>query len=100
MVSIMKKVSWEDVEKELLEDPEVAKECANLEPEYQIIRQLILLRKEKKITQKEFAELIGDSQPNISRLESGRYNPTLAKLKKIADCLDRKLEIKFVSKAH
>ncbi len=96
----MKKVSWEEVEKELLKDPEVAREYANLEPEYQIIRQLILLRKEKKITQKEFAELICDSQPNISRLESGSYNPTLAKLKKIADCLDKRLEIKFVSKAH
>ena len=96
----MKKVSWEEVEKELLVDPEVARECANLEPEYQILKQLIPLRKEKKITQKEFAELIGDSQPNISRLESGSYNPTLAKLKKIADCLDKKLEIKFVSKAH
>ena len=60
MVITMKKVSWEDVEKELLEDPEVARECANLEPEYQIIRQLISLRIEKKITQKELVGLIGD----------------------------------------
>ena len=97
---MMKNVSWKEVQKELLKDPEVAKECANLEPEYQIISQLIVLRKENKITQKELAELIGDSQPNISRLESGNYNPTLAKLKKIADCLDRKLEIRFVSKVH
>jgi len=96
----MKKVSWKEVEKELLEDPKVAKECANLEAEYQIIRQLITLRKEKKLTQKELAELIGDKQSNISRLESGNYNPTLAKLKKIADCLNQRLDIKFVDKVH
>lgn len=96
----MKKVSWKEVEKELLEDPEVAKECANLEAEYQIIRQLITLRKEKKLTQKELAELIGDKQSNISRLESGNYNPTLAKLKKIAGCLNGRLEIRFVPKTN
>ena len=96
----MKKVSWKEVEKELLEDPEVAKECANLEAEYQIISQIITLRKEKKLTQEELAELIGDKQSNISRLESGNYNPTLAKLKKIAGCLNRRLEIRFVPKTH
>jgi len=93
-------MEWKEAKKIINKDPEVLKELKNLEPEYQIIKQLISLRIEKKITQKEFAELIGDSQPNISRLESGNYNPTLAKLKKIADCLDRKLEIRFVSKVH
>lgn len=93
-------MEWKEAKKIINKDPEVLKELENLEPEYQILKQLISLRIEKKITQKEFAELIGDSQPNISRLESGSYNPTLAKLKKIADCLDKKLEIKFVSKAH
>lgn len=93
-------MEWKEAKKIINRDPEVLKELENLEPEYQIIKQLISLRIEKKITQKEFAELIGDSQPNISRLESGSYNPTLAKLKKIADRLDKKLEIKFVSKAH
>jgi len=93
-------MEWKEVKKELLKDPEVAKECANLEPEYQIIKQLISLRIEKKSSQKEFAELIGYKQPDISRPGSGKYNPTLNELKKIADCLDRKLEIRFVSKVH
>ena len=93
-------MNWKKAKKIINKDPEVLGELKNLEPEYQIIRQLISLRIEKKLTQKDFAELISDSQPNISRLESGNYNPTLAKLKKIADCLDRKLEIRFVSKVH
>jgi len=89
-------MEWKEAKKIINKDPEVIKELKNLEPEYQIISQLIFLRRENKITQKELAELIGDSQPNISRLERGGYNPTLSKLKKIADCLGKKLEIKFI----
>lgn len=92
-------MEWKEAKKLINKDPEVLRELENFEPEYQIISQLISLRIEKKLTQREFAELIGDKQSNISRLESGNYNPTLSKLKKIADCLDRKLEIKFVGKA-
>ena len=93
-------MEWKEAKKIINKDPEVLKELKNLELEYQIIRQLITLRKEKKLTQKELAELIGDKQSNISRLESGNYNPTLAKLKKIADCLNQRLEIRFVDKVH
>ncbi|MEA2015234.1 MAG: helix-turn-helix transcriptional regulator [Actinomycetota bacterium] len=89
-------MEWKEAKKIINKDPEVIKELKNLEPEYQIISQLIFLRRENKITQKELAKLIGDSQPNISRLESGSYNPTLSKLKKIADCLGKRLEIRFI----
>ncbi len=91
-------MDWKEAKKIINKDPEVRKELKRLEPEYQIISQVLTLRKEKKITQAQLAELLNDSQPNISRLESGTYNPTLAKLKKIASCLDKKLEIKFVPK--
>jgi len=91
-------MEWKEAKKLINKDPQVLEELKNFEPEYQIISQLIALRRKNKITQEELAELIGDKQPNISRLESGSYNPTLAKLKKIADCLGRRLEIRFVSK--
>jgi len=93
-------MEWKKAKKIINKDPEVLEELKNLELEYQIKSQIITLRKEKKLTQKELAELIGDKQSNISRLESGNYNPTLAKLKKIADCLNQRLEIRFVNKAH
>jgi len=92
-------VKWKEAKKIINKDPGVLKELKNLEPEYKIISQLITLRKEKKLTQKELAELIGDKQSNISRLESGDYNPTIAKLKKIAECLNHKLDIRFIDKA-
>jgi len=93
-------MEWKEAKKIINKDPELLRELKNLEAEYQIISQIITLRKEKKLTQKELAELIGDKQSNISRLESGNYNPTLAKLKKIAGCLNRRLEIRFVPKTH
>jgi predicted transcriptional regulator len=89
-------MEWKEAKKIINKDPEVMKELKNLEPEYQVISQLIFLRRENKITQKELAELIGDSQPNISRLESGNYNPTLSKLKKIAECIGKRLDIRFI----
>jgi len=92
-------VKWKEAKKIINKDPGVLKELKNLEPEYKIIGQLITLRKEKKLTQKELAELIGDKQSNISRLESGDYNPTVDKLKKIANCLDSRLDIRFIDKA-
>ncbi|MBM3701453.1 MAG: helix-turn-helix transcriptional regulator [Actinobacteria bacterium] len=91
-------MEWKKAKKIINKDPEVLEELKNLELEYQIKSQIITLRKEKKLTQKELAELIGDKQSNISRLESGNYNPTLAKLKKIADCLNQRLDIRFVDK--
>ena len=81
--------------KEQLKDPAFAKEYKALEPEYNIIRQLIHARKEQNLTQKELAEKTGIRQSNISRLESGEYNPTLEFLKKIAVGLGKELHIEF-----
>ena len=44
---------------------------------------------------KELAEKIGTKQSVISRLESGRANPSVAFLKKLAEALHSRLEIKF-----
>ncbi len=54
-------MEWKEAKKIINKDPEVLKEIENLEPEYQILKQLISLRIEKKITLKELVKLIGDS---------------------------------------
>ena len=79
----------------MLKDPEFAKEYKALEPEYSIIKQLIQSRSELNLTQKELADKIGIKQSNISRLESGNYNPTLDFLKKVAIGLGKELHIEF-----
>lgn len=78
-----------------LEDPEFAREYKALEPEYEIIRQIIQSRIEQSLTQKELADRIGIKQSNISRLESGSYNPSLDFLKKVASGLGKEIHIEF-----
>ena len=87
--------SWEAIKKEFLKDAETLKEYKNLEPEYEIIREIIKMRIEKDITQAELAHRVGTKQSNISRLESGEYNPSLCFLKKVASGLGKKLHISF-----
>lgn len=62
-------------------------------PRYEVVAQLKRARKEQHITQEMLAERVGTKKSNISRLESGRYNPSLDFLIKVADSLDKKLEI-------
>jgi DNA-binding XRE family transcriptional regulator len=87
--------SWESIKSELLQDDETKKEYEELEPEFQIIREIIKFRKEHNLTQKELAEMLETKQSNISRFESGNYNPSLKLLKKIAEKLGKKLVICF-----
>ena len=90
-----KRTSWENIRKEFLKDPDTLREYNRLEPEYEIIKEIIKARIEKDITQAELARKVGTKQSNISRLESGEYNPSLLFLKKVASGLGKKLHITF-----
>ena len=88
-------VTWQDVKRELLKDPEFAKEYEALRPEYEIARSLIELRIEKGLTQQEVAQKMNTTQSVISRLESGSANPSLATLKRLADALGARVVLRF-----
>ena len=88
-------MKFKDHLKEQLKDPEFRSEYEALEPEYEIIRQIIIARNELNITQKELADRTGIKQSNISRLEKGTYNPSLSSLKKVAKGLNKELHIEF-----
>lgn len=53
-----------------------------------LVREYTYLRKLKGLTQAEVAERAGISRTNISRFESGGYNPTLEMLVKLATAMD------------
>ena len=89
-------MNWSNAKKIILKNEEVQNELKKNETEYKIIEEIIMARKEKNITQKELAELIGTRQSNISRLESGNYNPSLEFLNKVAHAVGKKLEVKIV----
>lgn len=81
--------------KELLKDKEFKKEYDALEPEYQVIREMIKAREEKNLTQIELSNLTGISQADISRLENGDANPTISLLNRIAVAFGKQLKIQF-----
>lgn len=88
--------SYEDFFNEMMKDPEVKKEYDALEPEFQLMRTMIKARHEAGLTQKELAEKTGIQQANISRIENGNGNPSVATLCKIAQGMGKKLIISFV----
>lgn len=64
-------------------------------PREEIVRQLREVRKAEGMTQEHLAELVGTKKSNISRLESGRYNPSLDFLVKVADGLGKQISVKI-----
>ena len=89
--------NWKNFKKELLKNPKFKKEYERLQPEYAVISAMIEARIKKGLTQRELADRIGTKQSVISRLESGRANPSVAFLKKFAQALNTTLQIKFTS---
>ena len=73
----------------------------DLEAEYFLQKNalaMIRLRHDSGLTQTEFARNAGMTQGNLSRLEKGKYNPTLNYLQKIASKNGYDLEIHFKKK--
>jgi ribosome-binding protein aMBF1 (putative translation factor) len=89
-------LNFDDFKIELLKDPEVKKEYDRLQPEYAMISAVIKARVKRGFTQKILAERTGTKQSVISRLESGRANPSVSFLKKLAIAMGTHLEIQFV----
>ncbi len=89
-------VSLDQVKKDLLKDEEFRIEYDKLKPRYEAIEQVIKARQEQHVTQEELAKRVGTQKSNISRFESGNYNPSLDFLIKIAESLGKNVEIKLV----
>ncbi|NPV90159.1 MAG: helix-turn-helix transcriptional regulator [Firmicutes bacterium] len=88
-------MNHEEVKARLLESPEVRKEYNDLKALYDIKREIIRLRLEQGLSQKDLAERVKTKQSAISRLESGDYNPSIEFLSKVARALGKEIEISF-----
>ena len=71
----------------------IVKKNQDLAPRYEVVAQLKAARKGKDLTQEELAKKVGTKKSNISRFESGRYNPSLDFLIKVAGSLGKELQI-------
>ena len=94
-----KSTKYEDFKAQLLTDPEVRKEYEALEPQFRLIRDILLRRSELNLNQVQLAKLVGTQQPAISRLERGDGNITINTLRRIADALDADLDISLKARS-
>ncbi len=79
--------------KKRYEDGVVPKNSADLRMD--MARQMKAARLEQHLTQQVLAERAGTRKSNISRMESGSYNPTLDFLSKIAESLGKQISIRM-----
>lgn len=84
---------------EQLKDPEFKTEWDVLEPEFLIMKAIIVGRAEQNLTQKQLAEVTGITLADIRRLENGTGNPSLHTLKRLAEGLGMRLKVEFVPKS-
>ena len=85
-----------EVKEELLKDEEFLVEFVELEDEFALASQLIEARKKAHLTQDEVAKRMGTTQSVVARLESGHPLPSLRSLKRYAQAVNGKVEIRVV----
>jgi len=90
--------NWKEMKQDLLKDDKVRQEYEALRPQYELIEQVIKARNELGLTQAELARRIGTKQSNISRFESGDYNPSIEFLSKVATGLNKTINIQLTNR--
>lgn len=73
------------------------KKLKPMQVEVDIGSRIYELRVARKLSQSEFANLVKISQSTVAQLESGRKDPSLSTLKKIARALDVDIATLFIS---
>ena len=77
----------------------IKKEYDVLEPEFILLRGMLLARKKAGLSQAEVAKRMGTKPPAVIRLESslisGKHSPSIATIKKYAEALGCHIEIRF-----
>ena len=76
-----------EIEKQRQNNPEFKKAWDESRAEYKLIGEMISLRKQENITQKELASLTGNKQQVISRIERKESIPTIRAFSHILDAL-------------
>lgn len=78
---------------DFLQEPDNKVAYDALADEYALAGQLIAARIRANLSQAQVAERMGTKQSEISRIEGGRQNISIAKLQSYADAVGAKLDI-------
>lgn len=88
----------QEMKDKILENPEARSEYERLKPQYDLVRSVLEARKKTNLTQQQLADITGINRADISKLENGNANPTLALLQRLADGMGMSLKLEFVPK--
>lgn len=86
------------IQEKLNSDPELKNMWDSSRTEYKFISELVKLRKEKGLSQADLAEMTGNKQQVISRIENKENSPTLKTICNILDIMD--YDIQLIPKQH
>ena len=79
-------------------EQEIIIEVEQRDTRHSVIDQYVQCRKLQGMTQAELAKRAGIPRSNITRFESGNYNPSLEQLVRIAAALWMMLQVQLISK--
>jgi len=89
-----------ELKEKALKRKSVNEKYKSLEPEFALLKEMLIARQKVGLSQAEIAQKMGTKPPAITRLESsltsGKHSPSLLTLKKYAEALGYHLEIRFV----
>jgi len=89
-----------DLHKEWMKNPKYVEEYNKLEPEFALARAFIKARIDAGLTQAELADKMHTKQSVVSRLESGKFLPSISTLKRFAEVTGTRLKISFDNGLH
>lgn len=90
----MKKTNFDRYLDEQLKDPEFAARFEQAGEAWDVALQIVALRRQAGLSQKDLAKLLKTSQQHISRLESPGYEGhSLSMLRRVASALDARVRI-------
>jgi len=90
-----REMEWKEYKRILLKKPGFKEALEKTRLEYQVARELIKVRIEKGLSQRDVAKKVKTTQSVISRVENARTTPSLSFLKRVADALNLRLHIHF-----
>ena len=93
-------ITHEDIKAKAFANPEVQAEYEVLAVEFELLRMMLRARRNAGLSQADVAERMGTKREVVARLEatlaSGKHSPSLATLKKYADAVGQRIEVRFV----
>lgn len=88
-------MNLDDMLAERMKNPEFRKEYEALDAEYTIKSAILQARKESNMTQEQLAQATGIDRADISKLERGEGNPTIASLERLAKGMNKRFRFTF-----